>query len=342
MSILLTDKPAMHYHGDIDLPEGVEGPTLSASNIKEILTHSPAFAYAKLQQAAEGLTEPPKSIMSFGSAAHAVILGDNPGASLEIIDAPNFMGSDAKALRDQALAAGKYPILLKTTNTKNPLDMEILYNMKEVYAHSKIATYLKGIECFIEASIYWQDDELGIWKRARHDLLPSKECLLNGIGIIDYKTTGLDFHDWSRKYLTAMHGWTRLAHYVESVISAYGVIPNVWFIVQQTFAPYALRYYTLPLGFAYQQIHGEEHSGFEFPKVGDGVEVPDAGVLVERFEQAAEYCDIASGKWAKSIQSGIWEMPNQAGYFNLTDTSRMASLPATYPEIATDGETNGN
>lgn len=328
---LVADKPAIHYHGDIDLPEGVVGPTMSASNIKDILEHSPAFVKAQMEKAKAGESEAPSSVMNFGSAAHSMILGDKPSVSIAIIDSPNFLNPEAKALKKEALEAGLYPILRKTTNKKNTFDLETLYRMKDVYASSRIAQHLKGDENLVEASVYWHDEEIGIWKRARHDLLPSVEALRRGVGIVDYKTTGKSFEDWRRGYLTAQHGWTRMVHYVESVLYYCGIVPNVWFIVQQNFAPFALRYYTMPIGSAYRQLNDGDPEGFETPNLAQELDNP--GLIIERFEEATSYCEVAGKKWAKALKTGEWVMPEQAGFFDLTDRGRLSSIPATYPEI---------
>lgn len=318
--ILVPGKPAAHYHSDHNLPEGVPRPTFSASMMTRLLEHSAHGLMHDLQNPPEQPTE----AMLGGSAAHAFILSDDPHKSLAVIDAKNWQGGDAKKARDEALEAGRIPILKETTN-KNTIDIARLEKMRKSWLKHALNRKISMIEYDVEATIYWCCE--GIWKRCRHDLLPSREALLQGVGILDYKTTGKNFRRWGADYLYGGNGLLRILHYTESIVKLHGILPNVWYVVQESVPPYSVQHAMFNIGSFYPrycELKGID-CPFECPPLTNADSVAAEFILRvgDLFMLGDKIADIALAQWRHALETNEW--PDVFPFTNL-------SIPANYED----------
>ena len=101
--------------------------------------------------------------MELGTAAHKLVLGK--GAELVVIEAENYRGKAAQECAKDARAAGKVPLL--------PHEHEQVQAMAAAIREHPVAGALFDPEHGDpEQSLFWQDAEFGIWRRARLDWLP--------------------------------------------------------------------------------------------------------------------------------------------------------------------------
>lgn len=149
------DLPAETY-----LRDPVPGGSLSASGAKRLLPPScPAlFRYWDTHGQA------PKAEFDFGRAAHAEVLG--VGAPIVVIDADDWRTKAAREQRDAAYAEGSTPLL--------PADYKRVKAMADALRRHPVASALfrpgAGLP---EQSLFWFDDEAGVWRRAMLDWLPN-------------------------------------------------------------------------------------------------------------------------------------------------------------------------
>jgi hypothetical protein len=173
---LVIDRPGVYdgipddaYHAD-----PVPGGSLSASGAKKLLAPScPALFRYDADHGAKHKRE-----FNFGHAAHKKVLG--VGAEIVPIDAANYKTKAAQEARDAAYAAGKVPLL--------PAEVAVVDAMAAALIAHPWASLLFNPEAGKpEQSIFWFDEEFGIWRRARLDWLPNPTS--NGRLIcIDYKS----------------------------------------------------------------------------------------------------------------------------------------------------------
>jgi hypothetical protein len=121
--------------------------------------------------------QPPKREFDMGNAVHAEVLGE--GHDIVEVDFPNYLKGDARAVRDEAYAAGKVPLLPKE---KAQVDA-----MAEAIRQHPLAGPLFAPGTGIaERSLYWTDPATGVRCRVRPDWLKQ----LPGMTLaVDLKTT---------------------------------------------------------------------------------------------------------------------------------------------------------
>lgn len=95
---------AAEYHGD-PAPE----PSLSNSIAQMLLDRSPYHAWRAHPRLGGQAEEESIRRLDLGSVAHALLLGE--GRTIQVIEADDYRGKDAKADRDKARAAGLLPVL---------------------------------------------------------------------------------------------------------------------------------------------------------------------------------------------------------------------------------------
>jgi hypothetical protein len=162
------DLPEDVYHSD-----PVPGGSLSASGAKKLLPPSCPARYRHDQL----YGQPHKQAFEFGTAAHKVALGTGP--RLVIVDAPDWRTKAAKEARDRARFEGHVPLL--------PAEHAEIQAMAAALRQHPIAgPLLDPAAGDAEQSLFWQDEQAGIWRRARLDFLP--HATSGRMLITDYKT----------------------------------------------------------------------------------------------------------------------------------------------------------
>lgn len=148
-----SDMPDDVYHGD-PVPAG----SLSYSGARKLLPPSCPALYK--HWAAGG--RPPNRQFDLGHAAHRLVLG--VGQDLVPIPADNYQTKAARESRDAAYADGKTPLL--------PAEHQLVTAIAEaVLSHPVAGVLFQPGTGQPEQSMFWVDDELGVWRRARLDWL---------------------------------------------------------------------------------------------------------------------------------------------------------------------------
>jgi len=164
---LVGDMDEDWYHQDFGpVAEG----SLSVSGAKKLLPPScPAvFDYERSHP------KPPTAQMEEGTIVHAMLLGTD--ARAVVLDYPNYSKKEAQQARDAARAAGRIPVL-----PHKYAELEAV--AQAVLDDDECAGLLA--EGDSEASMFWVDEEAGIWCRGRIDRLTHFDGLPT---IVDLKT----------------------------------------------------------------------------------------------------------------------------------------------------------
>lgn len=158
------------YHGQL-----TDTPSISSSGLRTIDAHSPAHWWHGSYLNPDREIKEPTDAQIFGSAAHAIVLGDEAFEARHALSPyPKFRSGEAKAWRERQQAAGKYIVKAKTY-----AELERLRDAFRSYPLVQ-AGILEGE---VERSLVWRDEETGVWLKARPDVLPRAGF------IADYKTT---------------------------------------------------------------------------------------------------------------------------------------------------------
>jgi hypothetical protein len=154
----------------------------------------------------------PKPHFTLGSAVHAILL--EKSRTVELIDVGDWRTVDARNRRDDALAAGKYPMNVPEF-AQAQLMAEELRQHPRVYPHLEDGRY--------EATITGTDEATYAAMKARIDILN-----IEARTIVDLKTTAsADPDDFSsHAYRFGYH--VQAAHYTAMVAQATGTDPDEW------------------------------------------------------------------------------------------------------------------
>lgn len=175
---LVIDQPGVYdltdeaYHGD-----PVPGGSLSASGAKRLLDpYCPAIYRYERDHG-----RPPKRVFDFGHAAHTLVLGTGP--EIRVIDAKDYKTKKAQEERAAAYADGAVPALTE--------EYAKAQAMAAVLRQHPLASALFNPEHGkAEQSLFWVDEDFGVWRRSRLDWLPdAREAGTGRMLLVDYKTT---------------------------------------------------------------------------------------------------------------------------------------------------------
>lgn len=211
------------YHAD-----PVPGGSLSVSGARKLLPPScPArYAYERTHPPA------PKPEYDRGHGAHRLALGTGP--AIRIVDAPDWRTGAAKVARAEAHAAGEVPLLAAT-------HAELVAMVAALREHPVAAELLDPEHMLAEQSVFWRDDQTGIWRRARLDAV-SRPDATGPPYVVDYKTARSgDLDSISR----ALHnyGYAMQADwYLDAGLAGGLTVPEAQFllIVQEIDPPYVV------------------------------------------------------------------------------------------------------
>jgi len=233
------DIPIDAYHAD------PRPPSMSSSGARTILNRCPAvFRYQQDNPPA------PKRHFDIGHAAHRVLLG--LGAELVVLDPADFPSKNGnlpdgytnaamRAARDDAYGAGKVPLL--------KAEFEQVQAMAQAVDDHPFAGKLfrNGVA---EQSLIWQDDETGVWCRARPDYLVHEGRIFP-----DYKTCQSAKPDDLRKSLWNF-GYHQQCAWYQDGIRALGIHDNpaMAFVFQEKEPPYIVTV-AIPDAYAREWAH---------------------------------------------------------------------------------------
>lgn len=247
-SRLVIDKPGLYdnisaadYHADC-CPE----PSLSSSIARELLSSSPAHAWFKSPRLNPAYEPEHKQVFDVGTAAHALLLEGEAGCV--IIEAKDFKTQAARDQRDAAWAEHRVPLLAH--RWQDVQDMVDAARRQLAKHEAKPEPFTDGKP---EQTLIWREDN-GVWCRARLDWLHTDRRLIG-----DYKTTGVTANPdvWARRTLYGSGYDVQNAFYARGIKELFGISAAFYFVVQETFRPFALSVVALepePLALAEQKV----------------------------------------------------------------------------------------
>lgn len=213
------------YHGQL-----TDSPSISSSGLR-LIDRSPLHFWTA-SYLNPNRQEKKTKALSIGSAAHALVLGDELFEDRHVVSPyDEFRKAEAKAWKADAEAAGKIVI--------RPSEYETVQAMAAVMRSHELNA-AGAFDGLVEQSLVWRDTETGVWLKARPDVLPR-----SGI-ITDYKTTENASSDALRKAAWD-YGYVRQLAFIMEGLTQTGVVQpenlpelSVWLIGQEKEAPYAV------------------------------------------------------------------------------------------------------
>lgn len=227
MSVVITEPglvrglPDVDYHAD-PVPAG----SLSSTFARLLTENVPAKARALRDRPATGA-------MQFGTIAHRIVLGEE-SLDAYATDGLTVIEGDGrtkavKEARAAAVAAGLTVVTPSELEAQNDLHQKLADMVAAIEASPEVAPLVNGDH---EVSAFWQDDETGIWLRARFDILDGTEAR-------DYKTT-IDASRRGFQKSIGRYGYHQQADFYLRALRALGIAkkPTFRFLAQESTAPY--------------------------------------------------------------------------------------------------------
>lgn len=218
--------PSETYHAD-----PCDQPSLSASIAKLLITGSPAHAKAAHPKLNPDLVTTEETKFDIGTVAHALLLEGRD--AVQVIDAPDWRSKDARALRDHARANGQTPLLAGQWSEVQAMCQATRAQLDKIECEP--ALFTDGLP---EQTLIWHDDEFHVDCRARLDWLRDDLTAID-----DFKTTSRSANPegWTRSTLFSIGADVQAAFYLRGLAANGGSLDaDFRFVVQETFAPYAL------------------------------------------------------------------------------------------------------
>jgi hypothetical protein len=209
------------YHAD-----PCERASLSSSIMKILIEKSPVHAWMAHPRLNPDHEPVQKTAFDLGSVAHKLLLG--AGATIQVIDAPDWRTKAAKAERDAGRESGRVPILRHQYDDALTMAECALAQING----SEIAEQFGG--GVSERVIAWE--ESGAHHRAMIDRMSKGRAL-----VFDYKTTARSAApgDFIRTAINLGYD-IQVAQYRAAVKAAHGIAPCFIWIVQEMEPPYAV------------------------------------------------------------------------------------------------------
>lgn len=220
----LYEVPASVYHADFG---GLGAPSLSKSVAHILLTKSPAHARVAHPKLNPDYVNVEKDIFDIGTVVHALLLEGEAGVS--IVEKSDWKTNEAKEAKQAARDKGIVPLLAKDWDRCEKMVNAARRQLEMLDLDPAPFTNGKA-----EQTLVWDDN--GVNCRARFDWIHDDLSAVD-----DYKSTGLsaDPNLWG-KTMFRMGADLQAAFYLRGLRLALGVEPQWRFVVQETFAPYAL------------------------------------------------------------------------------------------------------
>jgi len=176
------------------------GPSFSSSNLRDCELRSPSHAYAGWSGNPDREPESTKAL-SFGSAAHALVLGDeafsvrhvvmpfNDYARIETIDGvtwkPRPAAKDSEI--DVSTGALRYKSLWRDDMLRQGKSIVSQDDLRHIRNMAEVVATDPRLDCVfagdVEQSCFWKDEQTGLWLKSRLDVRPLDDTL------VDFKTT---------------------------------------------------------------------------------------------------------------------------------------------------------
>lgn len=164
-----------------------------------------------------------KREFDIGTAAHLLVLEPEKFDDHVVnIEQPDFRTKEARTARDIAYDAGRTPLLQK--------DVDLVRGMRDAVMRHPVAS-LAFENALPEQSIFWIDEEFGVWRKTRPDALPK----LNNNYIVDLKTATTANPEAFAKSCWSLGYYQRAAYYLDAVEAVTGnrVERFCWIVVDK-------------------------------------------------------------------------------------------------------------
>lgn len=216
-------------------------PSLSSSGARGIVADCPAYFW---HHSPLNPNRPVKDSKAFdiGTASHLITLEPHLfDAGIEVISVPKKAGGftddyktdAAQEARDAARAAGKVPLL--------PKERAMVIAMRAALRLNPIASQAFN-DGHVELSIFWQDEQTGVWCKARPDFLHASCAYW-----CDYKTTTTAHPEEFARKAYALGYHAQDAWLTDAVEQATGIKPRTgWFVCQDKEEPYLATTHRFP------------------------------------------------------------------------------------------------
>lgn len=216
------DMPDAIYHAD-----PVPGGSLSNTEARRVLSCPAKYRWFKDNG------QEHKQEFEFGHAAHLAILG--VGAEIVVCDFDDWRTKDARAVRDEARAEGRSPVLRHEWAT-------VQLMVAALKAHPIANRLLTAEGGRSEQSMFWQDTDpftgRTVWLRGRLDRLPAIP-MAGRLIVADYKTAASAAGGSFARSAANFGYHQQSAWYLDGVRTLLGVDdPAFVFVVQERDAPY--------------------------------------------------------------------------------------------------------
>lgn len=205
------------YHAD-----PCPSPSLSSSGAHMLVSDCPAvFAWHRANRVN-------KRVFDIGTASHLMVLEpDLFDQSVAVIrgetkdgrPSDGYATAAAKEQRDAAYSAGKTPLLAK--------EVDVLREMRAVLHSDPVArhAFTNGKP---EQSIFWRDEEFGVWCRTRPDWMPNHPRYA-----INYKTADSVKPEDIERTIYNLGYFQKAAWEMDGIEAASGARPEKFFLVAQ-------------------------------------------------------------------------------------------------------------
>lgn len=226
---MILEISAADYHRD---DVGTDTPTLSASIAKILISQSPAHARAQHPRLNPDYVATTEDKYDVGTAAHKLLLEGE--SVIEVVNADNWRTKAAAEARDLARAHGRIPLLAHQTADVYAMVAATRAQLEAVDARPALFTDGQP-----ERTLVW--DEQGVKCRARLDWLRDDMAAID-----DFKTTSRSANPdgWTRSTLFNIGCDIQAAFYLRGLAAVRGPVvagmADFRFVVQETYAPYAL------------------------------------------------------------------------------------------------------
>lgn len=181
--------PLEHYHSQAICP----GPSVSSSGLRRVFSESPWAFWSQSEMNPNRYPEETRDHLSLGSAAHALILGDEvweDNYAVRPVEFNSWQTKASKEWREAQQKAGKTVV--------TPDQVITIGYMAENLAASPEARAALVSEHY-EVSMIWQDALTGLWVKSRVDALPT-----NGYDFADLKTFAPQMKDIQRAVMKSV------------------------------------------------------------------------------------------------------------------------------------------
>jgi hypothetical protein len=239
------DIPNSDYHRNAEL---LPGPSLSSSGCKTLLKQSPFHFWFNSPLNPDRPPEDDKPHFAFGRAAHDYILLPDTFSDEYMILSEDFSWAKTRACADEIEAANAWKATGRTVLTHDQA-LAVEAAGESLKANPLAVSALTNGET--EVTLAHQDEETGVWLRARPDFLPNTVKSLREVRIVA-----------DLKFMAGTHcspgGFSRqlgnfgyhisAAFYFDAIKAVYGDEPTHWLhIVVEREPPYTVSLYELPL-----------------------------------------------------------------------------------------------